>query len=147
VGRAAVTGLELGLHRRLASGLGVWASATFADSRTAAGQALSGVSDVSWSVNPFYERGPLGISLSWTWRSAFLSEADMQGGGVSAFTVAPAGYLDGQVTLDLGAGAQLVLSGSNLTDTIDAAYEQDRGRLLQLGRAGRSAALSLRWRL
>lgn len=69
----------------------------------------------------------------------------MQGGGVSDFVVAPAGYLDAQATLDLAPGAQLVLTASNLTDTVDFAYEGSRDRLLQLGRAGRSASITVRW--
>lgn len=145
-GRAEVTGLELGLHHRLVGGFGVWASATLTDSRVGPdGASLTGVSDVSWSISPFFESGPLAVNLSWSWRSAFRSEADMQGGGVSAFTVAPAGYLDAQATLDLTSNVQMVVSASNLTDTVDRAWEDRPEKLLQLGRVGRSMALGLRW--
>lgn len=152
VGHARTTGLELGFNQRLPSGLGLWASATWTRARatdraTGRRRDLAGVSDLAWSLNPYFERGPLGLNLSWSWRSAFVSEADMQGGGVSSFVVAPAGYLDAQATWEVGPAAQLVLGANNLTDTTDLSWEGDRGRLLQLGRAGRSFSLGLRWRL
>ena len=147
-GRAEVTGLELGLHRRLSNGFGVWASATLTDSRAGQDTApLTGVSDIAWTVSPFFERGPMAVNVSWSWRSEFRSEADLQGGGVSSFTVAPAGYLDAQATLDLSPHSQLVISASNLTDTIDRAYEGRETQLLQLGRVGRSVAIGIRWTL
>ena len=152
VGRARTTGLELGLNHRLPSGLGLWASATWTraeatDRTTGRRRDLAGVSDFAWSFNPYFERGPLGLNLSWSWRSAFVSEADMQGGGITSFVVAPAGYLDAQATWEVGPTAQLVLGATNLTDTTDLSWEGDRGRLLQLGRAGRGFSLGLRWRL
>lgn len=145
VGRAQVNGLEIGLHRRLLAGLGVWASATWTDSRLDDGGRLTGVSDLAWSVSPYLERGSLALNLSWSWRSAFRSEADMQGGGVSDFVVGAAGYLDAQATYDLPRRIQLVLSASNLTDTHDLAYEGSKSRLLQLGSVGRQFSIGLRW--
>lgn len=151
-GRARTTGLELGFNHRLPSGLGLWASATWTRAEAIERDSgrrrdLAGVSDVAWSFNPYFERGPLGLNLSWSWRSAFVSEADMQGGGISEFVVAPAGYLDAQATWEVGPTAQLVLAATNLTDTTDLSWDGERDRLLQLGRAGRSFSLGLRWRL
>lgn len=151
-GRARTTGLELGFNHRLRSGLGLWASATWVRAEAIERESgrrrdLAGVSNFAWSFNPYYERGPLGVSLSWSWRSAFVSEADMQGGGISTFVVAPAGYLDAQATWEVGPAAQLVLAATNLTDTTDLSWEGSRDRLLQLGRAGRSFSLALRWPL
>ena len=71
----------------------------------------------------------------------------MQGGGVSSFIVAPAGYLDLQASFDLTDRAQVVLTGSNLTDTVDRAYEGSRDRLLQLGRASPAMSIAFRWTL
>ena len=147
LGRATSRGLEVGLHRRLLSGFGLWASGTFTDGEGPAGRGLAGVSRLAYSINPFFERGPVAVSLSWSWRSAFRSEADMQGGGVSDFTVAAAGYLDAQASFEIGAGGALVIAASNLTDTTDLAYEHDTRRLLQLGRVGPSVTASLRWSL
>ncbi|WP_395943866.1 TonB-dependent receptor [Brevundimonas sp.] len=148
LGRAVSQGVELGLHRRFPSGFGLWASATLTDGHGADGRTpLAGVSRLAYSINPFVERGPVSAGLSWSWRSAFRSEADMQGGGVSDFTVGAAGYLDAQATIDVGANGQLVIAASNLTDTTDLAYEHDTRRLLQLGRVGRSLTVGFRWRL
>lgn len=71
----------------------------------------------------------------------------MQGGGVSDFTVGSAGYLDAQASYDFGGGLELVATGSNLTDTVDVAYERTPDQLLQLGRAGPAFSLTLRWSL
>ncbi|NBB65251.1 TonB-dependent receptor [Pseudomonas sp. ODNR1LW] len=147
LGRAVSRGLEIGFHRRLPSGFGLWASGAFTDGHGPQGRRLAGVSRYAYSINPFFERGPVAIGLSWSWRSAFRSEADMQGGGVGDFTVAAAGYLDAQVSFELGVGRTLVIAASNLTDTTDLAYEYDTRRLLQLGRVGPSVTASLRWSL
>lgn len=149
-GRAEITGLEVGFHRRFESGFGLWANATWTHSEatendTGRRQDLPGVSDVAYSINPFLERGPVTVSLSWSWRSAFRSEADMQGGGVSDFTIGSAGYLDAQATYDVSRRLQLVATASNITDTIDLAYEGTPDRLLQLGRAGRAFSFGIRW--
>jgi iron complex outermembrane receptor protein len=150
-GEAKVTGLEAAFSRRLAGGFGVWTSATWVDasSRADTGERgrLNGVSRLSYSISPFVERGPLHAHLSWTWRSSFGSEADMQGGGVSSFVVARAGYLDAAGSYDLGPRASLFIEASNLTDTLEAAYETDPGRPLQVGRSGRSFGVGFRLRL
>lgn len=52
-----------------------------------------------------------------------------------------------RASLDLSPHSQLVVSASNLTDTVDRAYEVDEAQLLQLGRVGRSVAVSFRWSL
>lgn len=150
-GQAHVTGLEAAFSRRFAQGFGVWTSATWVDaaSRNDAGQRgrLNGVSRLSYSISPFVERGRLHAHLSWTWRSPFGSEADMQGGGVSSFVVASAGYLDAAGSYDLSPRLSIHVEASNLTDTVEAAYENQRSRPLQIGRSGRSFSLGLRMRL
>lgn len=145
IGRARVNGVELGLHRRLTDEFGVWVSATWTHSRVN-GDRLTGVSDWAWSVSPYLERGPVALNVSWSWRSAFRSEADMQGGGVSDFTIGAAGYLDAQASYDLTERAQLVIAGSNLTNTHDLAYEGARARLLQVGSSGRWFSIKMNWR-
>ena len=86
---------------------------------------------------------PLALNLSWSWRSAFRSEADLQGGGVSAFIVGSAGYLDVQATYRLNARTRLSIAATNLSDTRDLAYEGTRARLLQIGSAGRQLSLTI----
>ncbi len=150
-GRAQVTGLEAAYSRRFAGGFGVWAGATLVagESRDEQGRRgrLNGVSRLSYSISPFVERGPLHAHLSWTWRSPFGSEADMQGGGVSSFVVASAGYLDAAGSYDLSPRLSVFVEAGNLTDAIDAAYERDRSRPLQIGRSGRSFSLGVRLRI
>lgn len=145
LGRARVDGVELGGHRRFNDLFGVWINATWTHSRVG-GKRPTGVSDWAWSVSPYLERGPLALNVSWSWRSAFRSEADMQGGGVSDFTVGSAGYLDAQASYDLNANTQLVIAGSNLTNTRDLAYEGAKARLLQVGSSGRWFTMRMNWR-
>ena len=150
-GQATVTGVEAAFSRRFSHGLGIWSSATWVDAASRDDQGrrgrLNGVSRLSWSISPFVERGPLHAHLSWTWRSPFGSEADMQGGGVSSFVAASAGYLDAAGSYDLGSRVSLYVEASNLTDTVEAAYEGRRDRPLQLGRSGRSFGFGVRMRL
>ena len=150
-GEAKVTGLEAAFSRRFAHGVGIWTSATWVDAASRDDQGrrgrLNGVSRLSWSISPFVERGSLHAHLSWTWRSPFGSEADMQGGGVSSFVVASAGYLDAAGSYDLSPRVSLYVEASNLTDTVEAAYEGQRDRPLQIGRSGRSFGFGLRIRL
>jgi outer membrane receptor protein involved in Fe transport len=56
-------------------------------------------------------------------------------------------YLDAQATFDITDQARIMLTASNLTDTVDQAWEGSRDRLLQLGRAGRTVSLTFRWTL
>ena len=152
IGRAEVSGLELGFSHRLASGLGLWASATLTDAEsreadTGQTQDLQGVSRTSYSISPFIERGPLEAHLSWTWRSHFRSIADLQGGGVTAFVVDDAGILDLAASYRLSPNLVAYMEGGNLTDAIDVAYDGDRSRLLQITRSGRSFALGLKFSL
>jgi TonB-dependent receptor len=151
-GRAQVSGVEIAFSRRFPGGLGVWTSATLIDAETrnrATGERtrLNGVSHLSYSISPFVERGRLHAHLSWTWRSSFGSEADMQGGGVSSFVVADAGYLDVAGSYDLGRSMAVFIEASNLTDTTEAAFEGRPGRPLQIGRAGRAFGLGFRVRM
>lgn len=147
VGQARIDGLEAGLHHRLGGGLGLWASATWTRSRLESGARLTGVSDLAWSINPYLERGPFALNLSWSWRSAFRSEADLQGGGVSDFIVGAAGYLDAQASYRIDARTRLSIAATNLTDTRDLAYERTPARLLQIGSAGPqlSVGLEVNW--
>lgn len=145
LGVARVDGVELGLHRRLTRSLGLWANFTWTHSRVD-GRRLTGVSDWAWSISPYVERGPLAVNVSWSWRSPFRSEADLQGGGVNDFMVGAAGYLDAQAVYDLTERAQLVIAGSNLGNTRDLAYDGSRARLLQIGSAGRWLSLGVNWR-
>jgi TonB-dependent receptor len=151
-GRAQVSGVEVAYSCRFPGGLGIWTSATLIDAETrshATGERsrLNGVSRLSYSISPFVERGRLHAHLSWTWRSSFGSEADLQGGGVSSFVVADAGYLDLAGSYDLGRSMAIFVEASNLTDTTEAAYEGRPGRPLQIGRAGRAFGLGFRLRL
>ena len=145
LGRARIEGLELGVHRRFNRLFGVWANATWTHSRVD-GRRLTGVSDWAWSVSPYLERGPLTLNVSWSWRSAFRSEADMQGGGVSDFTIGAGGFLDAQASYNLNDSTQLVIAGSNLTNSRDLAYEGSRARLLQVGSSGRWFSMKVNWR-
>lgn len=83
VGNAKITGIEFGYTDKLPFGLGVTATATFATTkleldRTGVGlqtAGIQGVSDVSYSITPFFETGPFEINLSYTFRSNYITDA------------------------------------------------------------------------
>lgn len=83
VGKATITGIEFGYTNKLSFGLGLTATATFATSkleldRPGSGQqaaAMQGVSDVSYSITPFFESGPFELNVSYTYRSDYVTDA------------------------------------------------------------------------
>ncbi|MET1756119.1 TonB-dependent receptor [Novosphingobium sp. RD2P27] len=83
VGSAQISGLEFGYTNKLAFGLGITATATLAttklelNSRGAGRQSASmqGVSDVSYSITPFFESGPFEFNVSYTYRSDYVTDA------------------------------------------------------------------------
>lgn len=72
LGDVAVTGVELGYTDKWDNGLGLATSITFVEStldNNGITEELQGVSDINYSISPFYERGNFEAHLSWTWRS------------------------------------------------------------------------------
>lgn len=105
----------------LLNGLGVNATYTFIDSasgitdlRTQSDLPLEGLSRHSANLVGYYEKGPVGLRVGYSWRSKFLDKIGGSGDGVyyKAFDT-----LSASLNLDITENVKLSVSGSNLLNT------------------------------
>jgi iron complex outermembrane receptor protein len=147
--KAHITGVSLGWQCDIAWGFGVAANITYLDVSTATystpdltdarGNVVAGskagvlrlpyLSRTSYTIAPYYERGPIQARLSYTWRSKYIRDYSASGtyGGYSSEDLASYsdewGQLDGQVSYDLMAGRmQAFLSAQNILDKVVKPY-------------------------
>lgn len=158
IGDATVEGFELGFSYKVDWGLGLSASATFTDSSaeieatpgvfTSAG--LQGVSDRSFSISPFFERGPFEVHFSYTYRSDFTANGNITPGSNAVIDENSAIVADGFGSLDFGASwqatnnFQIFAEGTNITDERQAVYQGNEDRPFQTHEYGQSFNLGLR---
>lgn len=158
IGEASVEGIEFGASYRFDWGLGVSASATFTNSEaeiettpgvfTSAG--LQGVSDQSFSISPFFERGPFEAHVSYTYRSDFTANGNISPGSNAVTDPNSAIVADGFGSLDFGASYQIndifqvFAEGTNITAERQAVYQGNEDRPYQIHEYGRSFNLGLR---
>lgn len=157
IGKAEITGVELGAAVDLIGGFGLAASATFTDSSadidTPAGlvQArLQGVSDTSYSISPFFKLGGFEANLSYTYRSEFTVNGNISAGSNAVTNPLDAVVADGFGTLDFGAKFRMTpefeifAQGTNILDARQAAFQGRETRPFQIHEYGRSIDLGLR---
>ena len=158
IGDATVEGIEFGGSYKMDWGFGIAASATFTDSSAdveatpgnviTAG--LQGVSDTSYSISPFFERGPFEIHFSYTYRSDFTANGNITPGSNAVIDENSAIVADGFGTLDFGASFQVTdtfqifVEGTNITDERQAVYQGNETRPFQVQEYGPSYNLGLR---
>lgn len=158
IGDATVQGIEFGGSWKMDWGFGIAASATFTDSEAeveatpgnviTAG--LQGVSDTSYSISPFFERGPFEIHFSYTYRSDFTANGNITPGSNAVIDENSAIVADGFGTLDFGASwqvsdtFQIFVEGTNITDERQAVYQGNENRPFQIHEYGPSYNLGLR---
>lgn len=94
-------------------GLGAVANYTFIDNSDPT--QLTAASRNNYNLTGYYEKGPLGVRLSYSWRSGFLSAASVLP-ALSQYTGAY-GTLDGSVNLKLNERFSIVIEAVNLLDT------------------------------
>ncbi|MFZ3485082.1 TonB-dependent receptor [Sphingomonas sp. 3-13AW] len=124
---ATIRGFEFQLKQPLTflpgplAGLGVNATYTFIDStsgiedlRTQAELPLEGLSRHSANLVGYYESGPVGVRVGYSWRGKFLDKIGGSGDGVYYRSFET---LSASVNLDLTKVINLSLSGSNLLNT------------------------------
>lgn len=157
IGTAKISGLELGYTGKANNGLGLAASLTLVtsdiDLNESAGSSaanLQGVSDVNYSITPFFEKGRFETHLSYTYRSEYFSNF---ASGVQATPASGVvAVTDGYGTLDFGASWRLnekvefFIQGVNLLDKRQLTYFGDKDLLAQIHRYGRSINLGVRAR-
>jgi TonB-dependent receptor len=157
IGDAKISGVEFGASYKLDLGLGIAASATFTNSegeiQTAAGTTkakLQGVSDTSYSISPFYEKGPFEVHFSYTYRSEFAANGNISPGSNAVTDPNAAILADGFGTWDVGASwkfnkqFQVFLEGTNITDQRQGVYQGNKNQLFQIHEYGPSYNFGLR---
>jgi TonB-dependent receptor len=118
---AKIYGIELSWQHILHNGFGMRAQFTHTWSKTIvngqdAGQE-AGVSPTTFSINPFYEHGPISLSVSWDYSSSFVAASFTEVDGVQAiasaysWVTATAGY-------DITKHIKVYVEGRNLTNSI-----------------------------
>jgi iron complex outermembrane recepter protein len=147
-------------------GLGALGSFTWLDSKqnipltNPAGEIIGqeetsffGVSDFSYNLTAAYDRGPLGLRLSWVWRKNFLANNEQR---IFANPVGvwrrPEKSLDFQLTYNVTDRLALTADATNITDELQQSYYrfEDAGSpdTTNFGNLilGRTFALGLRYR-
>jgi TonB-dependent receptor len=106
------------------NGLGVYATVAYNDTNiknsadySTETSGLLGLSKYTYTTTMYYSKGPLDAHVSYEYRSAFPRTLPGEGLFTGFATDDGAGYLDAQVSYQLGMGVSMVVSGENLTET------------------------------
>jgi len=75
---------------------------------------LTAASKHNYNVTGYYEKGPVGVRLSYSWRGSFLSGVALPP-AMNTYTLA-FGTLDGSINLKVARGTSIVLEAVNLLD-------------------------------
>ncbi|RZK02086.1 MAG: TonB-dependent receptor [Novosphingobium sp.] len=94
-------------------GLGAVLNYTFIDNSDP--QQLTAASKHNFNLTGFYEKGPIGVRLSYSWRSGFLSTAAVAP-AMSQYTLSY-GTLDGSINVKVTDQISVVLEAVNILDT------------------------------
>jgi TonB-dependent receptor len=144
---ATIKGFEVQLRQNLdflpgpLANLGVKGTYTYIssnsgiiDGRTHNELPLQSLSKHSGTALLFYEDGPIGLRVGYSYRSGYLNRIGLEGNGIY---YRAAGYLSAGVSYDITKGIKLSVSGSNLTNTPTrkyANYEEAIASYLENGR-------------
>lgn len=109
----------------VAGGEGVTTSAATNDNKIDPG-VLEGLSDNSYNVVMFYDKGKFGARLAYNWRSKYLVTAQDCCTSLPVWQRA-AGYLDGSVRYAVTDNVELSLQASNILNTITKLQQEVQG--------------------
>src|SRR3569833_1178414 len=82
---------------------------------------IAGISPTTWSINPFYEQGPISLSVSWDHSSSFTYSSCTEIDGVPAIAKAY-DWVTATASYDITKNIKLYVEGRNLTNTIVRTY-------------------------
>lgn len=118
---AKIWGVELSWQHLLDNGLGIRAQYTRTWSKARVeGQDVgpeAGVAPTTFSINPFYEHGPISFSVSWDHTSSFTYATFTEVPGVPAIAKA-FDWVTATASYDITKRIKLTVEGKNLTNTI-----------------------------
>ena len=136
-GRIELTGYELAYQQTFTflpapfDGLGALASYTHVDSsgypfKTVSGDVLNvnNIPKYGYSLTGYYEKGPLGIRLSYNYKDKTIIETSPNGSDLQRWH-AGAGYIDGNISWKLNSYVELRVDALNLGNTLGYDYFDD----------------------
>ena len=158
VGDAKISGIEFGYTNKLPVGLGITATATFATSKLelnlagvgAQNAGMQGVSDLSYSITPFFESGPFEINASYTYRSKYLTDSGAVVTSLPTLEDVVGNYQDGFGIVDMGASYQIrpnvegFVQATNVLNARQVSYAGTRDDVTEIHTFGRSVNFGVR---
>jgi TonB-dependent receptor len=142
---AKIYGVEFSWQHMLKNGFGIRAQFTHTWSQTTingqdAGQE-AGVSPTTWSINPFYEKGPISLSVSWDHSSSFVYANFTEVDGMPAIASAY-DWVTATASLNITKRIKLYVEGRNLTNSIVRTYlNGDRNIVWASGAVGTGSSV------
>ncbi len=122
---SSVYGIEINWQHLLPIGLGIRAEFTHTWSRTVIGGQnagpVAGVSPTTFSINPFYEKGPVSISVSWDYTSPFVYQTFTEVTGQPALAK-HYDWVTGTAAYNVNKQLRVYVEGRNLTNSIVRTY-------------------------
>jgi iron complex outermembrane recepter protein len=155
-----IEGIELNAQYAFENGFGFNANYTYAQSKTANATAFSdhlpfpGVARNAYTIQAYYENGPVQGRVSYTWKGSALDAAystfsfpAAAGGAAVNYGVFDRSYgqVDAQLSYDIIENLGVVVEGRNLTGSATSAYLQYKNLPFLYDQAGRSYAVNLRF--
>ncbi|MBO9602795.1 MAG: TonB-dependent receptor [Novosphingobium sp.] len=120
-----VYGVELSWQHMLKNGFGIRAQFTHTwSSSSVEGEdvgSIAGISPTTFSINPFYEKGPVSLSVSWDHSSSFTYSNFTEIDGVPAIAKAY-DWVTATASFDITSQIKVYLEGRNLTNSIVRTY-------------------------
>jgi len=112
---STIYGIELSVQHLWSNGFGIRANYT----RTWTGGAgsIAGLSPTVYSVNPFYEKGPVSLSVSWDHTSSFVYATSTEINNEAAYAQAY-NWVTASASYEFDHGIKVFLEGKNLTNAI-----------------------------
>lgn len=158
VGDAKISGIEFGYTNKLPFGLGVTATATFATTKLELDRAgvglqsagIQGVSDVSYSITPFFESGPFEFNVSYTYRSDYITDSGALVTSLPTPDDVVSYYQKGFGIVDLGASYQIrpnieaFVQAVNVLDQRQVSFAGTTNELTEVHTFGRTVNFGIR---
>jgi TonB-dependent receptor len=122
---AQIYGIEFSWQHMLSNGLGIRAQFTHTWSKTridgVSVGAEEGVSPTTFSINPFYEHGPISLSVSWDHTSPFVYATFTEVDGYSAYAKSY-DWVTASASYNITKQLRVYVEGKNLTNAIVRTY-------------------------